>query len=282
MTPYLLILPAGVLVLSVAIYPMLYAAHLSLRRAELLAPSRFIGLENYRELLTSPETAWNFAASGIFVVGSVVLCVGLGLLLALLLNQRLRFRAVFRAGILIPWIVSQVVVAMVWRWLLNPDYGPVAVALLDLGLPRLDPLSDRQLAMVTLVLANTWRAVAFPMVMFLAALQGVPENLYRAAKVDGISPWLTLRRVTLPLIRPTVLVTTIVLTLSDFNIIALPLVLTGGGPLHATELVSLRLYQEAFSYYRMGVASALAILLFLLNVALTIFYLYVMRERRTP
>jgi ABC-type sugar transport system permease subunit len=171
---------------------------------------------------------------------------------------------------------------MVWRWLLNPDYGPVAVALLDVGLPRQDPLADRQLAMVTLILANTWRAVAFPMVMFLAALQGIPENLYRACKVDGISAWLTLRRVTLPLIRPTVLVTTIVLTLSDFNSIALPLVLTGGGPLQATELVSLRLYQEAFSYYRMGTASALAILLFLLNVALTAFYLYMMRERRSP
>lgn len=281
MTPYLLILPAGVLVLSVAIYPTLYAVHLSLHRAELMGAARFVGLENYRVLLASSETTWNFAASGIFVLGSVVLCIVFGLLLAVLLNQRIRFRALFRAGILIPWIVSQVVVAMVWRWLLNPDYGPVALAFLGFGLPRLDPLGDRHLAMVVLILANTWRAVAFPMVMFLAALQGIPEALYRAATVDGISTWLTFRRVTLPLIRPTVLVTTIVLTLSDFNIIALPLVLTGGGPLQATELVSLRLFQEAFSNYRMGLASALAMLLFLLNVALTAVYLYFMRERRT-
>ncbi|HZP86407.1 MAG TPA: sugar ABC transporter permease, partial [Burkholderiales bacterium] len=173
----------------------------------------------------------------------------------------------------------QVVAAMVWRWLLNADYGPVAVALLDLGLPRIDPLSDPHLAMLVLVLANVWRSVAFPMVLFLAALQGIPENLYRAARVDGIPAWMTFRRVTLPMLRPTLLVCVVILTLSDFNIVALPLVLTGGGPLDATDLVSLRLYREAFADYHIGTASALAILLFLVNIVLTIVYLRALRAR---
>ncbi len=279
MTPYLFILPTAILVLSVAIYPMLYALRISFYRSELLAIGRFVGLGNYRALFQDPTTAWNFAASGIFVLGSVALSSGLGLLLAILLNERLMFRALFRAWILIPWVVSQVVAALVWRWLVNADYGPVAVALLDLGLPRIGLLGDRHLAMFTLILANTWRSVAFPMVLFLAALQGIPENLYRAARVDGISRWLTFRRVTLPLIKPVVLVAAIILTLSYFNIIALPLVLTGGGPLQATELVSLRLYREAFAYYHVGLASAIAILMFLANVALTLFYLRFMRAR---
>lgn len=279
MTPYLFILPTAILVLSVAIYPMLYALRISFYRSELLAIGRFVGLGNYRALFQDPTTAWNFAASGIFVLGSVALSLGLGLLLAILLNERLKFRALFRAWILIPWVVSQVVAALVWRWLVNADYGPVAVALLDLGLPRIDLLGDRHLAMFTLILANTWRSVAFPMVLFLAALQGIPENLYRAARVDGISRWLTFRCVTLPLIKPVVLVAAIILTLSYFNIIALPLVLTGGGPLQATELVSLRLYREAFAYYHVGLASAIAILMFLANMALTLFYLRFMRAR---
>ncbi|OGB95026.1 MAG: hypothetical protein A3G35_10335 [candidate division NC10 bacterium RIFCSPLOWO2_12_FULL_66_18] len=279
MTPYLFILPTAILVLSVAIYPMLYALRISFYRSELLAIGRFVGLGNYRALFQDPTTAWNFAASGIFVLGSVALSLGLGLLLAILLNERLMFRALFRAWILIPWVVSQVVAALVWRWLVNADYGPVAVALLDLGLPRIDLLGDRHLAMFTLILANTWRSVAFPMVLFLAALQGIPENLYRAARVDGISRWLTFRCVTLPLIKPVVLVAAIILTLSYFNIIALPLVLTGGGPLQATELVSLRLYREAFAYYHVGLASAIAILMFLANMALTLFYLRFMRAR---
>lgn len=277
--PYLFILPAASLVLSVAIYPMLYALRFSLYRSELLSLGRFVGLGNYRALLQDPTTAWNFAASGIFVLGSVAFSIGLGLVLAVLLNERIKFRALFRAWILIPWVVSQVVAALVWRWLVNPDYGPVALALTDLGLPRIDLLGDRHLAMFTLILANTWRSVAFPMVLFLAALQGIPENLYRAALVDGISRGLTFRRVTLPLIRPVVLVAAIILTLSYFNIITLPLVLTGGGPLLATELVSLRLYREAFAYYHVGLASAIAILLFLANVGLTIFYLHFMRAR---
>lgn len=279
LTPYLLILPAAVLLFVVALYPMAYALHLSVHTSELMETGAFVGLANYRSLLEDGGVRWSFVASGIFVAASVALAVATGLALALLLNERVRFRTAFRAGILIPWIVSQVVAAMVWRWLLNPDYGPVAVSLLDLGLPRLDPLSEPRLAMLVLVLANVWRSVAFPMVLFLAALQGIPENLYRAARVDGIPWWMTFRRVTLPMLRPTLLVCVIILTLSDFNIVALPLVLTGGGPIDATDLASLRLYREAFADYRIGTASALAIVLFVVNVLLTIGYLRSLRAR---
>lgn len=279
LTPYLLILPAVALLFVVAFYPMAYAVHLSVHTSELMTTGRFVGLDNYRSLLGDSGVRWSFLASVLFVAGSVTLAIVLGLGLALLLNQKIQLRAAFRASVLIPWIVSQVVAAMVWRWLLNADYGPVAVALLDVGLPRLDPLSDPHLAMVVLVLANVWRSVAFPMVLFLAALQGIPENLYRAARVDGIPRWMTFRRVTLPMLRPTLLVCVVILTLSDFNIVALPLVLTGGGPLDATDLVSLRLYREAFANYQIGTASALAILLFAVNVVLTIVYLRALRGR---
>jgi multiple sugar transport system permease protein len=280
LTPYLLILPAAVLLFVVALYPMAYAVHLSLHTSELMEIGPYAGLANYQSLVRDPGVRWSFLASAIFVAGSVTLAVMTGLALALLLNEKVQFRTTFRASILVPWIVSQVVAAMVWRWLLNPDYGPVAVSLLDMGLPRLDPLSEPRLAMLVLVLANVWRSIAFPMVLFLAALQGIPENLYRAARVDGIPWWMTFRRVTLPMLRPTLLVCTIILTLSDFNIVALPLVLTGGGPIDATDLASLRLYREAFVDYRIGTASALAIVLFVLNVVLTIGYLRSLRMRR--
>ncbi|MBW3097205.1 carbohydrate ABC transporter permease [Pseudohoeflea coraliihabitans] len=280
MFPYVLILPASALVFAVALYPMFYAFHLSLHESALMVTGEFVGFENYWRLISDPASWWNMTASLIFVAGSVFLAVGLGLALALLLNQRIAFRTTFRTGILVPWVVSQVVAAMVWRWLLNADYGPVSMALLDLGLPRLDPLGDPRFAMAALILTNVWRSVAFPMILLLAALQGIPENLYRAARVDGVSWFTTLTRVTIPMLRPTLLVCVIVLTLSDFNIVALPLVLTGGGPLDSTDLISLRLYREAFTYFNMDTASAIAIILFFVNVLLTFAYLASMRGRR--
>ncbi|NPV52458.1 MAG: sugar ABC transporter permease [Firmicutes bacterium] len=222
----------------------------------------------------------NILASMLFIFGSLVLVLPLGLTLALILNEKkIRLGPLARTLILLPWVTSQIASALLWRWLLNPDFGVVPYWLELLGFGRVNVFQSGGVAMTTLVLSNMWRSVAFSMVAFLAALQAIPTNLYHAAQVDGIPPSKVFFKVTLPLITPTVLVCAVILTLSYSNIITLPLVLTGGGPLAKTEVLSIRLYREAFSYYNIGFASALAIFNLMVSIVLVIAYMWVLRAK---
>jgi ABC-type sugar transport system permease subunit len=274
---YLFILPSVLLVFAVTVYPTFSAVQYSLYQTVVLVRTKFVGLGNYRGLLRDPLLLTNLLNSAVFVFGSIFGTTLLGMGLALLVNQRLRFRTIGRTIIFIPWVTSSVASALLWRWLVNPTYGPLAALAAGVGLPPVDMLADQTLAMVVLVMTNVWRGAAFAMILILAALQTIPENLYSAAAVDGASSWRTFRRIVLPLISPTLLVMMIIQTLTYLNIIDLPFVLTGGGPGRATELVSLRLYAEAFSYYKIGYASSMAILLLVLNMLLTLVYIRVLR-----
>ncbi len=277
---YALVLPSVLLVGLVAIYPILYAFRLSLFETVLFAPTRFVGAAHYWALLGDAAIRRNLVASLQFTGGSIILSVALGLALAVLLNQRLRLRTTVRVIIFIPWVTSQITSGLIWRWLVNPDYGPVVSLLREtVGTPRIDLLSDVRLAMVALVLTNVWRSAAFSMIIFLAALQGIPESVVRAAAVDGASTWRAFKDVTIPLIAPSIVVCIIISSLGYLNNITVPLILTGGGPMDATEVLSLRLYREAFSYFHVGYASAIAILILALNVALTLGYIKIARAR---
>ncbi len=277
--PYLFILPSVLLVFAVTIYPAFSALQYSLYQTVVMVRTRFVGLGNYRSLLGDPLLLTNLLNSAIFVFGSILGTMLLGMGLALLVNQRLRFRTIGRTIIFIPWVTSSVASALLWRWLVNPNYGPLASVMMAAGLPQVDLLADQSLAMIVLVLTNVWRSAAFAMILILAALQTIPENLYAAAAVDGASSWRTFRRIVLPLISPTLLVMVIIQTLTYLNIFDLPFVLTGGGPGRSTEVVSLRLYAEAFSYYKIGYASSMAILLLALNMLLTLVYIRALRRK---
>lgn len=269
---YLLIAPAGLLVLSVVVYPFLYAVEFSFHDSIGMALGNFVGLRNYRELLTS-DVISNVVVSLIFVISSIALAVGGGLVLALILNQRVWFRSVARTIIFIPWVTSQIASALIWRWMLNADYGPVAYAMQRVGLHGVDFLSNSKLAMATLVFTNVWHSIAFSMIVILAAIQTLPESALRAAAVDGASSWRTFRFIVFPLLRPTILVCIIISSFSYFNMIVIPMILTGGGPGRATELVTLRMYQEAFQFFHLGFASTLTMLILALNIVLTFLYM---------
>ena len=269
---YLLILPAALLVLSVVVYPIYFAAEFSLHSSVIFAQGEFVGLDNYRSL-GSASILQNAVASLIFVGGSIVLAVGAGLGLALLLNGRIALRTTFRTVIFIPWVTSQIASGLVWRWLVNPDYGPVVHGLQELGAPRVDVLGDGALAMMLLIFTNAWRSVAFSMIVILSGLQAIPESVTRSALIDGASRWRTFTEITFPLLLPSIFVCVITSTFSYFNIITIPLVLTGGGPQNATEIITLRMYREAFSYFNVGFASAITMLILALNIGLTFLYL---------
>ena len=278
---YIFVAPAALLVLSVVVYPFLFAVEFSFHDSIAMVLGNFVGLRNYQALL-SPDVVSNIVISLIFVISSIVFAVGGGLVLALILNQKVWFTPAARTIIFIPWVTSQIASALIWRWMLNADYGPIAYAMQRIGLHGIDFLSSPTLAMATLVFTNVWHSIAFSMIVILAAIQTLPESALRAAAVDGASSWRTFRDITFPLLRPTILVCIIISSFSYFNMIVIPMVLTGGGPGRSTELVTLRMYQEAFQFFHLGFASTLTMLILALNVALTFLYMRIpgVRESR--
>jgi ABC-type sugar transport system permease subunit len=279
MLPYFFIAPAVLLVLAVTGYGTYYAFEFSLYDATIAVKKSFVGLAHFRDILDDPASRGNIGVTFLYMVAGVPSTVALGLGLALLLNRQSRCAGVFRTLLIVPWITSLVITALLWRFVLNGNLGPVTHALEVMGLPNVQFL-DKHWAMVSLVVASAWNGYAFSMILLLAALQQIPDSVRRAAQVDGISAWLTFRHITLPHLTPTLLVTTIVASMHYLNMIELPLILTGGGPGRRTEILPLRLYREAFDYYNTGLASAMAVVVFAFNVALTILYVLALRRQR--
>jgi multiple sugar transport system permease protein len=278
-TAYLFLLPALMMVMLVTVYAVAYAINFSLYRASITRRTDFVGLGNYERLATDPSIHDNLYRTLIYLGGAVPLTVAFGLILALVLNQQLRFRALIRTIVLLPWITSYLVSALLWKWMLNNDFGPIAAVLTEMGLPRINFLGP-DLAMFALILTTVWNAYAFAMVIILAALQQVPQALVSAAEIDGASAWMRFRRVVFPLIKPSVMVSVIVTSLHFVNIVTLPLVLTGGGPGRMTEILPLRLFNEAFVFFNTGFASAMAVGVLVLNLALTGFYVIALRKKQ--
>ena len=274
---YLFMLPAVVLVACVSVLPVFFAVRLSLHQTQYATLGRFVGLANFAALLRDPAFLRSLSTSALYVLPSLALAVPLGLGLAVLLNQPVRARVVFRTLIILPWVVSQTVTALLWLWLLNYDFGPLNFAIRALRGAAVDFLTP-DLALPTLVGVNVWRSYPFPTIMLLAALQTVPHELYEAVAIDGASAAGAFRWVTLPWIRSTLLITLIALTIEYFNMVTLIYVLTGGGPLGLTETVSLRVFNTAFTYWRLGSATAMGMVIFALNAVFSWLYLRTLRR----
>ena len=277
---YLLMFPAVVLVAAVSLYPIAYAVYLSLFRTRYLERVEFIGVGNYAQFLRDPAAWQNLFHTLLYVFGSLVVVLPFGLGVAVLLNQPIRFRPIFRTVIILPWVVSQTIIALLWGWLLNPDFGPAMHLLQLLGLRKITLLSDVRFALPTLIGVNAWGTYPMAVILLLAALQTIPAELTDAARVDGASRWQHFTHIVLPLIRPTLLVTTILLTLLYFNMVTLVLILTGGGPLGATEVLSLRAFKEGFDFWHMGYSATFGIVIFAFNVVFSLLYIHLLRQER--
>jgi ABC-type sugar transport system permease subunit len=279
--PYLMVAPALLVIGIFSLGPTLYGVIISLYRVEFVQLLTFVGFKNYIDVLADP-TFWNSVrVSFVFTVASVPFTMVSGLALALLANQNLRFRTAFRTVAMLPWITSYVVTYLLFRWILQDDIGLINALLVQgLGLQRVQWLGDPTLAMVSLVGVNIWRSAPHAMILLLAGLQGVSRDLMEAAGIDGAGRVQTFFSITLPLLRPTLLITVVLLTIIDFNVVVAMLVLTGGGPGNATEAMSLRMYNEAFIYLRMGPASAIAMIIFAINLVLTAVYVRALRTER--
>lgn len=275
--PALLMLPAVVLVVLVTFLPVFQAIRLSFHETRFLDRGEFIGLQHYERFLRDPLTARSLVNSMVFTFGSLALSLPLGLGLALLLSRPFPGRGIFRTVLIVPWVVSQLVTALLWRWLDSPLIGPLAYVLGRLTDSRGDILGDPSTAMTGVIVANVWRTFPYAMILTLAALQTIPQDLYEAARIDGAGRWSLFRNITFPMIQNTFLIAMIILSVHYFNMIELPLVLTGGGPANATELLGLRVYREAFTILHFGLGSAIAMVMFAINVVVSLAYIRVLR-----
>ena len=241
--------------------------------------AHFIGLSNYAKLLRDPNFQQAALTTAIFVVFGTVLNLAVGLAAAVALNRGIsRFRAVFRVGYYLPVVSSIVAIAVIWRFLFNADFGVVNGALQAVGIKGPDWLGNPTLAVGIIVALMVWRNFGNAMIIFLAGLQGIPNDLYEAARIDGANRWQEFRSITLPMLKPTTLLLTVVTTIGFLQVFEEPFVMTQGGPLNKTRPISMLVYQQGFNFFHQGYASAMAYTLFVVIAAVTLIQFRLLRS----
>jgi ABC-type sugar transport system permease subunit len=282
--PYLLLLPALLLVIGLQLYPTLMATWYSFHRVLLakLNQPKFIGLDNYWQLLTGPfpNLIDPIALVTIYwVIGAVALQVGIGLGLAILLQQPwVKGRDLFRGIFLFPWVVAGIIVGYSWRFIFDPNAGLANAVLRSIGLSPVSWLNLPLLAMPALLIASTWRAAGYSLVLEMGGLQSVSGEIYDAAAIDGASGLSLVRHIIIPAIKPFLLVDMIVATVSALNAFDFVLTMTRGGPVYRTEIVGLFNYHQAFIYGKIGYGAAISVLIYMISIMLTIGYLVLFRQ----
>ncbi len=263
--------------------PVLAALALSLTDFDLYALAdlgnlRLVGLRNYTQLLATPLFWQALGNTLYFVVVGVPLSIVVSFGAALLLHGRVvRFRTFFRTALFAPVVTTLVAVAVIWRYLFDTRYGWLNYALGAIGLPSVDWLGDPRWAMPAIIVFAVWKSFGYNMIILLAGLQSIPDELYEAARIDGASVWRQFRDVTLPMLAPIVVMVSILTIAGYFQLFAEPYVMTQGGPLQSTVSVLYFMYEEGFKWWNLGAASAVAFVLFVLLFALTVLQLRLAR-----
>ena len=281
---WLFITPALSLITIFFVLPVLAAFLLSFTDFDIYSigdpgSTRFIGLGNYRTLWDSPLFWTALRNTSLFVVLGGPLSVLASLVAAVLVHSKLvRFRPLFRSAFFAPWVTTLVAVALVWRFVYHPQYGPLNALLQALGLPAIDWLGNPAWAMPAIVVVSVWKNFGYNMLVFLAGLSNIPEELYEAAELDGAGAWHRFRHVTVPMLGPTFVFVGVVTMIASFQIFSEPYVMTQGGPLKSTLTLMLLMYEEGFRWWRLGFATAIAVVLFLLTLAGTLVQLRLRRE----
>jgi ABC-type sugar transport system permease subunit len=252
-------------------YPLLYNFYLSFTKWNMVSPTiPFVGVENYVTLVHD-AVFWKVLRNTFYLgIGSITVRLVLALLLALVLNQRLAGRSFYRAIIFSPTFTTGAAVAIVWTWLLHKQLGLVSLPLNLLGIASPNWLADVRWTLPAIILVTVWKGLGYDMVIFLAGLQSIPHELYEASQVDGAGRWASFRHVTLPMLSPItffLVVTSVIQALQTFDLVA---VMTGGGPLNSSKVIVYYIYENAFKFFKVGYASTLAIVLFLLTLLITI------------
>jgi multiple sugar transport system permease protein len=269
---YLFLMPNLIGFVIFTAFAVVASAAISLTTWDLLSDPVFVGFDNYVELLTDDSlfrtVLWN---TFYFTVVSVPASTAIALGLALLFNTGLRAVPLFRTAYFLPVITATVVVALVWRWFFNPDFGILNYVLYQLGVDSPPNwLASRTWAMPSVIILSVWKQVGYNMVIFLAGLQAIPATLYEAAAIDGAGRWARFRNITLPMLTPTTFFVLVISIIGSLQVFDAVLVLTDGGPANATRTMVYHIWEEAFVFLEMGYAAAVAWILFLFVFLVTV------------
>lgn len=269
---YILILPTLLGLIIFTAGPILAALYFSFTNWNLLSAPKWQGLDNYIDLFVNDPLFWvTLKNTAYYVLGTVPLGTCLALLLAIALNQKIRGLAFFRTIFFLPVVSSVVAVSVLWAWLYQADFGLINQFLRLFGVTGIRWLSSPTWAMPAVIIMSIWHGLGYNIVIFIAGLQSIPQDYYEAARIDGANSWQQFRFITIPLISP---VTFFIITLSligSFQVFEQAYVMTQGGPVNSTKTIVYYLYEHGFKYFHMGYASALAYILFVIIVAITLF-----------
>ena len=280
--PLLFILPCVIILLSVSVFPFIYSLWLSFNSWELGMglPRRFVGFANYGQLFTDPRfwnSMWNMGKVLIFGVSSQFL---IGLTIAMLLNRAFRARNLITTLFLLPMMIAPVVVGCNWKMIYHYTYGPLNYVLRSLRLTEgINWLGSMKVAMPAIIISDTWEWTPFMMIVLLAGLQTIPLELYEAARVDGASRWQLFWHITLPVLRPIIIIAVLIRTMDVFKIFDLVVLLTQGGPAGASETVSYYNYLTGFKYFNIGYAAAIAYIQLAVIIIVANIFLRFLREK---
>jgi len=277
-----LITPALVVLLSLSIYPLIYSITISLQTET--ADGIKWGVSNFTRLISDAFFLTAMAHTFIYAVVALVFEFLIGMSLALLLNSQIRGRTLFRAALLVPMMLPTVVVGVVWRLMLNPNFGAINGTLKEVGV-NTEPLTwtaSPKLALLSVIAVDAWQWTPFVFLVLLAGLQAIPQEPYEAALIDGSSRWQTFRYVTLPLLKPAILIALLLRTMDLLRVFDQIFILTEGGPGFATETISLYIYRTAFRFFDFGYAAAMSFVLLTLTNVISTIYIRFLQTKQTP
>ena len=274
--PYLFLLPAIIILFLFLFFPLLWNIYISLHDVSILTIIKeweFVGFENFNNIFEDPNFFNSLKVTIVFVFGTVLLQFGIGLLIAILLNQQIRASGLFRTLFIIPWTVSTVITGFSFKFLFDDNFGIINYGIEKLGLDSFQWFSDTALAIWIIIIANTWYGTPFTILFLTAGLLSINPTLYEAAIIDGATKFRRFVYITLPLLKPFILTNLILVTVWTINFFDLQLIMTNGGPLFSTTTMSLYMYKQAFEFGYFSEGAAVGILLIMMNIAVAFVYL---------
>ena len=277
---FLFLIVPVILLAALKIWPVFYNLYLSFTRYELFEPPRFVGLKNYHYVFNNKTAFQSIINTLLFTIEAVPIGTALALIIAKLLDQKIRGRVFLRTLYYLPVVSSVVVSAMIWRWIYSPQHGLLNYFLSLVGIPPQHWLNDPNLALISLVIVTIWGSIGSNMVIFLAGLQDIPRDIVEAARVDGANSVQSFLRITVPLMRPVILFVVVTFTISIFRNFGLIFMLTQGGPFNRTNTMVWEVYQNVFGYLRLGRGAAISVVMLIIVLILTLISFRVLRERQ--
>ncbi len=269
--PYLFVAPILLLMAAFTYYPIWMSFDLSFRSWDFLSDAKpYVGLQNYKTLLASSEFTNAVKITVLFVVFSVPVRLVLALLIASYLIREDRISRFMRGAFFLPTVTSSVAIAVIFSWFFSTDIGMANAILSWFGIPQQQWLQQPSLALIVLIVVNTWKQIGYDIVIYIAGLQAIPRDLYEATAIDGASRWKTFRFITLPLLMPTTYFLLVVSVIEAFQVFTIVDVMTEGGPAGGTDMLVYILYRIGFTLFDIGQGSALAVMLFILLVVITV------------